>query len=69
MLGIAVFRGDRPLDRHLDVAVVKDTERRVAAVLNETFFTVPAHCSISNLPVAVEPAKVDLRTAGFEVIP
>src|SRR5215469_7837944 len=29
--GVAVFRGDRALDRHLDVGVVKDDERRVAA--------------------------------------
>jgi ParB family chromosome partitioning protein len=31
LAGIAVFRGDRVLDRHLDVGVVKDDERRVAA--------------------------------------
>src|SRR5207244_10344077 len=30
--------------------------------------TVPAHCSISNLPISVEPVKVSLRTIGFEVI-
>ena len=35
---------------------------------SETFFTVPAHCSISNLPISVEPVKVSLRTIGFEVI-
>src|SRR5712671_3986858 len=35
---------------------------------SETFLTVPAHCSISNLPVSVEPVKVSLRTIGFEVI-
>ena len=29
--GIAVFRGDRALDRHLDIGVVEDNERRVAA--------------------------------------
>src|SRR5271166_7087483 len=33
----------------------------------ESFLTVPAHCSISNLPTSVEPAKVNLRTIGFEV--
>ena len=27
----------------------------------------PAHCSISNLPISVEPVKVSLRTIGFEV--
>src|SRR5579862_6532605 len=35
---------------------------------SETFFTVPAHCSINNLPISVEPVKVSLRTVGFEVI-
>src|SRR6267154_5032817 len=35
---------------------------------SESFFTVPAHCSISCLPTAVEPVKVNLRTIGFEVI-
>src|SRR5712672_283121 len=34
----------------------------------ESFLTVPAHCSISNLPTSVEPVKVNLRTVGFEVI-
>src|ERR1700681_3374449 len=35
---------------------------------SETFLTVPAHCSISHLPISVEPVKVSLRTIGFEVI-
>src|ERR1700730_3126813 len=35
---------------------------------SETFLTVPAHCCISNLPISVEPVKVNLRTIGFEVI-
>src|SRR5580704_13113293 len=35
---------------------------------NDNFLTVPAHCSISNLPTSVEPVKVNLRTIGFEVI-
>ena len=35
---------------------------------SETFFTVPAHCAISSLPISVEPVKVSLRTSGFEVI-
>src|SRR3982751_2135771 len=34
----------------------------------DVFLTVPAHCSISNLPISVEPVKVSLRTMGFEVI-
>ena len=34
---------------------------------NDNFLTVPAHCSISNLPTSVEPVKVNLRTIGFEV--
>ena len=33
-----------------------------------TFFTVPAHCPISCLPIPVEPVKLNLRTTGFEVI-
>src|SRR5919201_483934 len=35
---------------------------------SDNFFTVPAHCSINNLPTSVEPVKVSLRTIGFEVI-
>src|ERR1700732_519734 len=34
---------------------------------SDNFLTVPAHCSISNLPTSVEPVKVSLRTVGFEV--
>ena len=33
-----------------------------------TFFTVPAHWAISNLPTSVDPVKVSLRTMGFAVI-
>src|SRR6266567_7338315 len=35
---------------------------------SDNFLTVPAHCSISNLPTSVEPVKVNLRTIGLEVI-
>src|SRR5258707_5010460 len=34
---------------------------------SDNFLTVPAHCSIRNLPTSVEPVKVSLRTIGFEV--
>src|SRR5580704_608481 len=34
----------------------------------EVFLTVPAHCSISNFPISVDPVKLNLRTVGFEVI-
>ena len=34
---------------------------------SDTFFTVPAHCSISFLPTSVEPVKVNLRTIGLVV--
>src|SRR5271169_331839 len=34
---------------------------------SDSFLTVPAHCCISNLPISVEPVKVNLRTVGFEV--
>src|SRR5471030_1092996 len=34
----------------------------------ETFFTVLAHCCISNLPISVEPVKDSLRTIGLEDI-
>jgi hypothetical protein len=37
LAGVAVFRGDRPLDRHLDVGVVEDDERRIAAELEREF--------------------------------
>ena len=33
----------------------------------DTFFTVPAHCSISFFPTGVEPVKVSLRTIGLPV--
>ena len=32
-----------------------------------TFFTVLAHCSISTLPISVEPVNVSMRTVGLEV--
>src|SRR3546814_20415774 len=34
----------------------------------ETCLMVPAHCSISFLPISVEPVKVTLRTIGLPVI-
>src|SRR5262249_58364854 len=34
---------------------------------SESFFTVPAHCAISTLPVSVEPVNDSLRTIGFDV--
>jgi hypothetical protein len=37
LAGIAIFRGDRPLDRCLDIGVVEDDERRVAAQLERQF--------------------------------
>src|SRR5882757_9402781 len=35
---------------------------------SEIFFTVPAHCAISFLPILVDPVNVSLRTVGFDVI-
>jgi hypothetical protein len=35
---------------------------------SDSLLTVPAHCSISNLPTWVEPVEVSLRAIGFEVI-
>ncbi len=35
---------------------------------SESFFTVPEHCAMSFLPMAVEPVKLSLRTMGLEVI-
>src|SRR5215471_4064977 len=35
---------------------------------SDIFFTVPAHCAISTLPISVEPVKVSFLTIGFEVI-
>src|SRR5260370_7420797 len=35
---------------------------------SDIFFTVPAHCAISFLPISVGPVKVSLRTVGFDVI-
>src|SRR6266404_3878794 len=33
----------------------------------ESFFTVEAHCTISCLPISVEPVKENLRTSGLVV--
>jgi hypothetical protein len=37
LAGVAVFRGDRTLDRGLDIGVVKDDERGVAAEFQRRF--------------------------------
>jgi hypothetical protein len=42
--GLPIFRRDRPLDRHLEIGVVKDQERCVAAQLHRVFLTFVAHC-------------------------
>ena len=34
---------------------------------SDTFFTVPAHCAISDLPTSVEPVNDSFRTVGFDV--
>src|SRR5215472_5605973 len=34
---------------------------------NDSFFTVPAHFCIANLPTSIEPVKVSLRTVGLLV--
>ncbi len=34
---------------------------------SETFFTLEAHCAISNFPTSVEPVKPSLRTIGADV--
>src|SRR5215510_9090390 len=34
---------------------------------SDSFFTVPAHCAISSLPVSVDPVNDNLRTVGLEV--
>ena len=38
LAGIPIFRGDRSLDRHLDIGVVEDDERRVAAQFKRELF-------------------------------
>jgi hypothetical protein len=48
------IRSDGALDRHLDIGVFRDDERRVAAQSSDSL-TLPAHCSISNLPISFEP--------------
>ena len=35
---------------------------------SDSFFSVPAHCTINFLPISVDPVKVTLRTAGLVVI-
>jgi hypothetical protein len=57
--GIPVFRGDRPLDRHLDIGIVKDDERRVAAELQRQLLD-GAGALLHQ--ISVEPVKVSLRT-------
>src|SRR5581483_514392 len=66
--GIAVFRGDRALDRHLDIGVVEDDERGVAAEFERDLLDRAGALLISSLPISVEPVKVSLRTIGLEVI-
>jgi hypothetical protein len=65
MSGIAVFRGDRPLDRHLAVGVVKDMDAGLPPNSSNSFLTVPARCSVSYVPTSVELVKVNLRTDRF----
>ena len=44
---VAVLGGDRALDRAVQIRIVEDDERRVAAKLQRIFLIVPAHCTIS----------------------
>jgi hypothetical protein len=44
LAGIAVFRSDRTLDRHLDIAVVKEDERHVAPVRRPCYDHTPPEC-------------------------
>src|SRR5438270_12258959 len=57
---------------HLTAASISASSKTMSGALpprcSDNFLTVPAHCSISNVPTSVEPVKVNLRTIGFEVI-
>ena len=69
LAGIAVLRDHGALDRAVDVGVVEDDERRVAAELHRYLLHASAaHFAISILPTSVEPVKVSLRTSGLAQI-
>jgi hypothetical protein len=73
--GIAIFRGDgAPCLRRgklLTAISISASSKTMNGALppnsSESFLTVPAHCSISNLPTSVEPVKVSLQTIGCEI--
>jgi len=75
LTGVAVFRGDRtPCLRRgklLTAPSISAASNTMNGALppnsSDDFLTVPAHCSISNLPTSVEPVEVSLRTIRFEV--
>ena len=68
LAGVAELGGDRALDRAVEVGVVEDDERRVAAQLHRDLLDrLGRTARISILPTSVEPVKVILRTVGLEV--
>ena len=62
---VAHLGDHRALDRGVEVGVVEDEERRVAAELHRRRAAVrSADCSISLRPTSVEPVKDSLRSRG-----
>jgi hypothetical protein len=67
LAGIPIFRADRAHDRHLDVGVVQDDERRVAAKLQRQFLDRAGallHQQFANLGRAGEGQFADDRVRG-----
>ena len=57
-----------PATACVEVGVVEDDERRVAAELERDLLDLRRRTgAISSLPTSVEPVKPSLRTSGFEV--
>ena len=69
LAGIAVLGGDRAFDRAVDVGVVEDDERRIAAEFHRHLLDRRRPTSaISILPTSVEPVKVIFLTSGLAQI-
>ena len=63
LAGVPELAGDGALDRLVEVGVVEDDERGVAAQLHRQLrLTVSAHCLSRILPTSVEPVKRHFRT-------
>lgn len=65
--GVAKLRSQRAFDGFIQIGIVKDDKRRIAAQFQRHFLMSLAHCSISWRPISVEPVNDSLRTSGLLV--